>query len=281
MHHACDRGEHEVDTFRAPRLRYLILTDFTLPTQSLQLIPGAGLVTLTLESVDPSAEFNPENLLEQLSLMHHLQLFAIDLTFPFPDNGGNGWLITIHVTLPNLRSFAFRGQRAYLEAFLPHIATPFLESLYISLHNELTLSGAHVQPYIIPGENFTGKVTSAVLQFNVWVCRVVLYPDVGVWMYSWCLQLNYRNFGWQVAIAAQVLDVIRPVLSEVVHLTLEFQEGSATTQLARLLNNPDSEDWSKVLRAFGNVKTLSMHNGLVGEVSRSLLSDGGEYSVDL
>ena len=109
----------------------------------------------------------------------------------------------------------------------------------------------------------------------------MLYPDVGAWMYSWCLQLNYRNFGWQVAIAAEVLDVIRPVLSEVVHLTLEFQEGSATTELARLLNNPDSEDWSKVLRAFGNVKTLSMHNGLVGEVSRSLLSDGGEYSVDL
>ena len=106
MHHACDRGEHEVDTFRAPRLRYLILTDFTLPTQSLQLIPGAGLVTLTLESVDPSAEFNPDNLLEQLSLMHHLQSFAIDLTFPFPDNGGNGWLITIHVTLPNLPSEA-------------------------------------------------------------------------------------------------------------------------------------------------------------------------------
>jgi len=270
--------------FQAPRLRHLILTDFAFPIRSLLLATGAsrGLVTLTLESVNPSADFSPNDLLKRLSLMYHLQSFAIDLNSSGLDYGVNGRLsIMTHVNLPNLRSFAFQGQCAYLEALLPHLATPLLEKLYINLIDKLTLSVANLLPCIIPTENFIDKVSSAVLRFNVWHCRVVLYPDVGARMYSLCLQLNGLYFDGEVAFAAQVLHVIRPVLSEVVHLTLEYQKVGTIFGMTQGHSQPDHTSWREVLGAFGNVKTLSMHNDLVGEVSRSLRLDGGESSVDL
>src|SRR5712671_3623455 len=99
--------------FQAPRLRYLILDDFALPIRSLLLFTGAGLATLTLESVDPSADFSPNALLERLSLIPHLQSFAIDFKFPFLSDVVGWLLVMAHVTLPNLRSFAFQGQSAY------------------------------------------------------------------------------------------------------------------------------------------------------------------------
>jgi len=271
--------------FQAPRLRHLILTDFALPTRSL-LTTGAarGLVTLTFESVDSSADFILNDLLERLSLMHHLQSFAIHFNAS-PDSDVDGQLLTMtHVNLPNLHSFAFQGHCAYLEALLPHITTPLLEKLYIGLTNELTLSAANLLSCIIPTENFIDKVSSAVLRFNVWDCRVVLYPDVGARMYSLCLQLN-SFYVDEVAFAAQLLGVIKPVLSEVVHLTLEYQEVDTTTGITRRhsTSQPDRTptDWRKVFGAFGNVKTLYMHNDLIGGVSRSLLLDGEESSVDL
>jgi len=168
-----------------------------------------------------------------------------------------------------------------LEALLPHITTPLLERLYVST-DRLTLFVAHLLSCFIPTENFIDKVSSAVLRFNLWDCRVVLYPDVGTWTYSLCLQVNSLYFDEQVAFSAQVFDVIRPVLSEVVHLTLEYQETDNTTGSTRSRRHghnhlePDHTDWREVLGAFYNVKTLSMHYGLVAGVSRSLQLDGGE-----
>ncbi|KAH9961757.1 hypothetical protein BC827DRAFT_1201694 [Russula dissimulans] len=68
-------------TFQAPRLRHLILSDFALPIRSPLLTTEAGLVTLTLQSIDQSSYFSPNDLLQQLSLMHHLQSFAIDVPY--------------------------------------------------------------------------------------------------------------------------------------------------------------------------------------------------------
>jgi len=261
--------------FRAPRLRYLVLAGFTLPIRSLLLTTGAGLTTLTLKSVDPSADFSPNGLLERLSLMHHLQSFAIHFDAPrFDDDVREQSLVMTHVTLPNLRSFGFEGKSAYLEALLPHITTPLLEKLYISLVAQRTLSIPHILQFIVTTGNLTCGLRSAVFRVGLggWVA---LYPDVGARMYSLCFRIQSFYPNKEVELAAQVLDVLRPVLSEVVHLTLEC------TKPFGWYNRTDPSDWRNLFGTFGNVKTLSMPNTLVGEVSRSLRSDNGEPSVDL
>ena len=53
-------------TFRAPRLRHLVLFYFEFPTGS--TLP-AGLVTLSLQFINPSANFDANELLQTLSLM--------------------------------------------------------------------------------------------------------------------------------------------------------------------------------------------------------------------
>ncbi|KAH9961765.1 hypothetical protein BC827DRAFT_1201721, partial [Russula dissimulans] len=205
--------------------------------------------------------------------MHHLQSFEIDA----PDNDVNEHLLMItHATLPNLRSFTFHGQSDYLEVVLPHITTPHLEKLYISLSDHPALSVPNLLQFIMATKNSTGWPSSTVLRFDVLTASVALYPDVGNTMYSVCLRIR----DWRLAFAAYFLDALSPILSEVVHLTLEHQ-GHITLHSPLWHNELDRIHWRKCLGAFGNVKTLSMNNDLVKDVSRSLQLDDGVTSVDL
>jgi len=225
-----------------------MLTEFALPIQSLLLTTGAGLTTLTLKSADPSADFSPNGLLERLSLMHHLQSFAIHFDAPrFDDDVREQSLIMTHVTLPNLRSFGFEGKSAYLEALLPHITTPLLEKLYIRPLEQRELSVPHLLQFVITTENLTGWLRSAVLRFTTWDASVELYPDVGAQTYSLCLCIWGSGRDRQGAFPARVLDVLRPVLSEVVHLTLEYREGVAAIKFGQRDHQPDRTDWRKIL----------------------------------
>jgi len=272
-------------TFQAPCLRYLILTGSTSPIRSRSRITGVGLVALNLESFEPSADFSPNALLERLSLMPHLQSFAIHFSIPLPDNDVNEQPLNIrHVTLPNLHPFAFQGESVHLVALLPHITTPLLKKLYIRLldqHTFASLSVPHILQFVITTENFTGLFSSAVLRVNIWDISVVLYPDAEARMYSLCLYIHHPYSDRQVEFTAHYLDILRPILSEVMHLILEYPEDITSAESARWHDQQDRIYWRKVLGAFRNVKTVSMHKGLVEKVSRSLRLDGGQSSVDL
>ncbi|KAH9961760.1 hypothetical protein BC827DRAFT_258930 [Russula dissimulans] len=243
-------------TFQAPRLRHLILSDFAFPMRS-PLLTNIDILELTLQLLDSYADFTADTLLQPLSLMHHLQSFAIDCGDCLDAHVNGEPLMIRNVTLPNLRSFAFHGECAFLEALLPHITTPLLEKLYISLFYQQVFSAPHLLQFIITTVNFTGWPSSAVLRFDDWEASVELFPDVGAQMYSVCLSNQVSTLNRQVAFAAHVLDVLRPVLSEVVHLTLEYRYGEGTAAESTLWHNqPDRTDWRKLLGAFGNVKTL-------------------------
>jgi hypothetical protein len=70
---------------------------------------------------------------------------------------------------------------------------------------------------------------------------------------------------------AQIFNVLSPLFSKVVDLTLDYREHTLSSEWH---NQADPTRWHELLGAFGNVKTLRVHNGLIGEVSRSLQSDG-------
>ncbi len=124
------------ETLQAPNLHHLTLVGFVCPMRP-QLHPtAAGLVTLRLVIMHPSAYFRPNILLQWISFMPQLDSLEIAFTLPVRDRDVERQLthrpITTYITLPNLRFFWFRGISAYLEAVVCRITTPRLESCKLS-----------------------------------------------------------------------------------------------------------------------------------------------------
>ncbi|KAI0289087.1 hypothetical protein BC826DRAFT_1107285 [Russula brevipes] len=146
------------NTFRAPQLRYLILMCFAFPIGSPLLTTAAGIVVLSLVDIHRSAYFPPNELIQRLSLMPHLEALVIAFHSPVPNREVERQLllkpIRTHATLPNLRRFSFEGVNAYLEALLPRMATPFLEKFNIEFVVQLTYSVPCLLQFINAREGF-------------------------------------------------------------------------------------------------------------------------------
>jgi hypothetical protein len=69
---------------------------------------------------------------------------------------------------------------------------------------------------------------------------------------------------------AQIFSVLEPVFSAVVHLTLDYTEHGSSPDGRK---QADRTLWGKLLGSFRNLKTLCVHDGLIGELSDSLQSD--------
>jgi hypothetical protein len=139
-----DRGLVLPITFQAPHLRHLHLFLAALPIGSPLLTTTVGLVTLTLYDIPPFTYFPPSYLLTRLSLMPQLETLFIQFQSPLPNRDVKTQLldtpITMHITLPNLRRFLFKGVSAYLEGLLARISTPVLSTLGIWFFNHLTFT---------------------------------------------------------------------------------------------------------------------------------------------
>ena len=115
------------ETFRAPRLRQLVLKNFATPIESPSLKTMGHLVTLTLGKIPSSAYFHPDALLQWLSLLPQLETLWIGFNF---SRVVEEQLLLLtpsmtRVTLPNLHWFGFRGSSTYGSApSLRHHASP-------------------------------------------------------------------------------------------------------------------------------------------------------------
>ena len=273
--HATGLTLHE--TFQA-HLRRFILKNFAFSVGSplLTNTAAAGLVTLVLQRIHPSAYFRPNNLLQWLSLIPHLETFIFGFDSPIHNHDVERQLLReldmTPTTLPNLRWLGFKGASAYLEAVLPHITTPLLERLEISFLNQLIFSTPHLLQFMDEAENF--NFGSAILTFHEESLCMNAYPTEGARVHTLRMEVGCRHFDWQVASAAQIINTLRTPCSAVEHLTLEYGANFRSSE-------PPNEDglvqWRELLGSFDNVKTLSALGGLVGELSRTLVSDRGTY----
>jgi len=260
------------ETFQAPRLRHLILLNMTIPMRSPLLITCVGLVTLALQ--DASAYFSPNNLLQRLSPMHHLESLSIFLDPLFPNWRIERQLLLTPITLPNLRWFRFDGPNAYLEALLLQITAPLLEKIHISSTYPRTFRLPCLLQFMNATENLrfgSARFRFCSGKFSVWV-----YPQTGARTYSFCMHLYIGDplgLGLLVACIAQIVRELTIVFSVVEHLTLE-----SVRYLAQL-DGPTQ--WRNLLGSFGSVKTLLVDQELVGDVSRSFRLDEGESPTEL
>jgi hypothetical protein len=260
--------------FQAPQLHILFLEHFASPIGSPLLTTAVGLSTLTLLWIHPSAYPHPDQLLQTLSLLPHLGLLDIGFRSPVSKRDVERQLvqspITTHVTLPNLHFFGFTGVSIYLEALLPHVTTPRLETLRLSFFNQLAFSAPRLLQFMTTAENF--RFRRAKFLFYHEGVAVFVFPTVEANISSsFDVDVYCEHLDWQVSSVAQIFNVLSPLFSDVVDLALDYREHTLSSEW----HDPvDRTQWRDLLRAFRNVKTLRVHNGLVKDLSRCLQLDG-------
>ena len=264
-------------TFQAPHLRHLILENFALPIGSPLLTTAVGLVTLSLNNVPLSSYFHPNDLIHRVSLMPQLETLGIYPSCPIPaldiERLPLRMPIKTHVTLPNLRWFGFMGASAYLEVILPRITTPLLEKLQIEIFPQPTSPVTHLSQFMSSTESL--RFNSINLAFYKKHFTLRVYPREGANMFSYALwlQIHSNQPDGQVASAARILNTLSTALSTAEHLTLKRDAESH--------EEAHPMQWRELLMSLGNLKTLRVSDGLVGEVSRYLRSDDTEPPMEL
>jgi hypothetical protein len=211
--------------------------------------------------------------------MPQLENFEIAFTFPVPNRDVERQLthtpITTHITLPNLRTFWFRGASAYLEAILCRITTPRLENLRIRLFKQLTFSVPRLMQFTNTTENL--RFDNAQILFNdkdIYVGMSFREADTD----AFSVKVDCVHLDWQVSSVAQISNALSQVLSVVEHLTLGYEVHSQSSEEH---NHVDRIQWHNVLRPFSNVKTLRVEHGLVKELSLCLRMEDGHFPLEL
>jgi hypothetical protein len=264
------------ESFRAPDLRHLFLTSADISIGS-SLLTTTSLVTLSLDSIPPSAYFNPNALLQWISLMPQLEILRIYFYSYHIETQLLHTPIMTHATLPNLRWLGFNGDSAYLEELLPHITLPLLEKLQVYFFNQSTYSIPHLRQFMSTAKNL--QPSTITLAFHTHSVAVMAYPHEGA-IYTFLLSLGTRNINRQVASAIQVLEPLRIAFSTVEHLTLKH-DGRTISSPSRIAPEADPAQWRELLTFFVNVKTLFVGSRLVGQLSRALQPGTGETPTEL
>ena len=161
---------------QAPRLHYLILIGFAFPTGRPLFPTAVDVVTLSLQEIHSYANFRLSDLFHLLSLLPQLESLTIGFHSPFPNHDVRAQLSQmsnmIHLTLPNLRHFAFEGVSTYLEMLLPRVTAPLLERLRIYFFNQLTFSVPCLRDFMNKARNL--HLESATFTFYDWGIMMML-----------------------------------------------------------------------------------------------------------
>jgi len=271
------------DTFRAPHLRHLMVINFDFPLGSPLLTTSIALVTLSLQKIDVSASFSPNELLQRLSLMPQLETLGILFHYHALNIIERGLMempITSSVTLPHLRWLGFGGPSAYLEVLLSCITTPTLEKLQIMFSNQTTFSVSNLLQFMATTK--TLRLTSAKFDFDDTGVAVAVYPRTGAKMYAFHMDVACGGLRRQVSSLAQIFSVLTPALSAVERVALAyappdgdwFSERDATVEF-------DRPQWRELLGSFSNLKTLFVEDGLIWVVSSCLQLGEGEHPLEI
>ena len=260
-------------TFSAPQLRELELNHLTSPIGSPLLTTAVSLVTLRLRWMRPSTNPYPNHLLQALSLLHQLEHLSISFSFPVPNRDIERHMLhtpnITHTMLPNLLYFTFGGVSAYLEALLSHMNAPLLQNLKVYFFNQLSYSTPNLRQFVMTiGDLRSSDVRCLFYHKAVYIFNLPAKPWGGL---AFVIYVGCDHLDWQVSSIAQISNILSPLFSTVVDLTLDYRSHTLSSEWH---NQADCTHWRQLLGSFGNVEILRVHNGLVGELSRCLASDG-------
>jgi hypothetical protein len=264
------------ETLHVPHLRHLLLSDVALPIgHRLLLTTAVGLVTLSLTVNRPPSYFQPDTLLQLLSFMPQLEKLLVFFSFHVLIERQLVHIpTTANVTLPNLRYFRFQGSSAYMETVVRQITTPRLEGLRIRFFREPTFSLPSLSPFMNVTEKLSFDSVKFKFAWNEIYVGMYLRDSEEAEVYALSMTVCVAHLKWQIPSVAQILDSPGQIFFTVEHLTLELKPTIGRAEA-------DCAEWRKLLRPFGNVKTLHVDDGLVKQISCCLRTDDGEHSLGL
>ena len=260
--------------FLAPNLRRLALLHIGLGKRLRALTSTDSLVSLQLSEIQMSTYSRPRLLVARLRSLPHLEDLHISFSVPIPRPSAERELIGEHgapVTLPRLKKLWFKGVSAYLESLVAQIRIPLLESLYITLFNQIAFALPHLSYLISITERF--KLPKATVNFHPTFVTATMTPHGSKWsdMGSFYLRVMCKELDWQIDCAAQICRALIPALSNIERLSLDFFGRNIPTELQD--GEIDSTTWHELLRLFIEMKELYVDKMLLEELSRALLVD--------
>jgi len=270
------------ETFRAPRLRYLVVMGFHIPIGSPLFTTMGKLVTLSLNFDIPWVYFHPNPLLQQLLLMTQLETSENTLNSYVAGDAMESQLLRRAVmrrVTPYLRRFGFQGANAYLEALLPRVTIRLLERLQLYFLDQLKTFLILPRRLVMSSAEIVCLRTVR-LTFLKDYLRVDAYShDKEFRMYRFSMSQGGRHLDWQLASITKFFHMLRTVFSPVEHLILRY-DGDLIPSESN--NEADPTQWRELFRAFGNLTALYVDYALVGQLSRFLQQpDEGESPTEL
>jgi len=269
------------ETLQAPHLHHLTLSGFSLPIGSRLLTTAVRLVTLVLIMTIPSTYFQPNALLQWISLMPQLETLIVYFFSADPTRTIERQLTHIPtvtpITLPNLRWFWFQGLNPYLEAVVHRITSPRLERLQVFFFDQPTFSVPHLLQFMNTTETRNLSFHNAELDFSSDQVDLAMYPYEESEEADLSRSLHIRvlclHLDLQVSAMAQISGSLSQMFSAAEHLALSYE---AHTQSSEEHDEVDPTEWRRVLMSFRSVRTLRVEDGLDDDIAQCLQLDDGE-----
>ena len=241
----------------APRLRSLDLNGIPYPSIGKLLSSTTNLVRLSLRHIPNSGYIAPETIVPCLSMLPRLK--SLFLGFQYPQSrahrASRPWnppLLT-PVAFPNLASFGFSGNMAYLEDILSLIETPMLTESYFCFFNQLVFDTPIIGHFICHTKTFT-TFHRARVEFFTWAVVVTLSGQEEMAnddREALRLEISCEPLDWQLSALAQVLNSFLSSLPTVEGLEIAVSREDWQGEV-------EVTQWRQFLQPFTFVKKLTL-----------------------
>ena len=235
-----------------PRLQILHFRGIPFPGLPNLLLSVPHLFDLSLYDIPHSGYFSPEAMAAALSTLTSLRTLRLEFQSPQsrPDWAGRRPPPSTRFVLPDLTLFWFKGVSEYLDELVARINAPRLESLDITLFNQIVFDAPQVIQFICrtPTMNALEKARFTFGRGGVFVSlSSKASREQGLKVTIPCTELD-----WQVSSLEQVFNSCLPPLSTLEDLYI----SEYPIWLPEWQDNIENVLWLELLRLFTGVKNL-------------------------
>jgi hypothetical protein len=259
----------------APCLQKLDLRGIAFPSLPTLLLSAINLVELNLCGMPPAGYISPDAKVAHLAALPRLKTLDIGFHFysdiiTFP---------TIRSVLPSLQSLSFTGYFQYLEDFVARINTPQLDSIAIYYWDQdIEFAVPQLSIFVNRSECLkqilSGHCQITVDQDAIVDCRIGgpshdetkrRGRQTGISVCILC-----EGVDEQISHLADIICWMFPLLSDVVHFTIDSILSISESQRTSEAEELDDIVWLLLLLRFPSVRTLFVSDKMEGLISQAL-----------
>jgi hypothetical protein len=266
----------------APCLQEIGLCGIPFPALPKFLLSSSGLVRLELNDMPQTCYISPEDMVAVLATSTSLKTLVIG----FQPSASRPDRIRLppatRTVLRVLTSFSFVGVQEYLECLAACLDAPRLNSISIRYSNlVIDFQVPQLCKFINRSEitkRSPPRRCDITLQYNSICFDLDTTIDRGdVWEDSSRIQVSFtcQELDEQVSLITQVLSRISPLLSNVIHFTIDW------SGIPCLWEGTDDIGWLPLLHLFTSVRTWLVSTEFAGHIARALEDVTGEMVTEL